>query len=99
MSLPIRIRDEAQEELNAAWNWYEQRRDGLGDELLACVEATLAKVARAPEAYPRVDGLVRSAVVRRFPYLVLFREYTEYVVVLAVFHTSRDPSGRVGRDS
>ncbi len=39
MTLPLRIRAEASAELNAAWNWYENQREGLGDDLLGCVDA------------------------------------------------------------
>ena len=98
VTLPLRIRVEASAELNAAWNWYENQREGLGDDLLGCVDAAFAAAARAPEAYGRVDGPVRRALVRRFPYIVLFREYPEYVAILAVFHTSRDPAEARGRD-
>ena len=45
------------------------------------------------------SGRIRQAIVRRFPYVVLFVEYPDYVEVLAVFHTWRDPKqwqGRVG---
>ncbi len=98
MTLPLRIRAEANAELNAAWNWYENQREGLGDDLLGCVAAAFAAVARAPEAYARVEGPIRRALVRRFPYVVLFREYPEYVAILAVFHTSRDPVEAQGRD-
>jgi hypothetical protein len=34
VTLPLRIRAEASAELNAAWNWYENQREGLGDDLL-----------------------------------------------------------------
>jgi len=46
VSLPVRIRAEANAELNAAWNWYENQRDGLGDDLLGCVDAAFAAVAK-----------------------------------------------------
>jgi plasmid stabilization system protein ParE len=97
VSLPLRIRAEATAELNEAWNWYEERREGLGDELLGCVEGALAAIQRSPRAYRRVEGRIRQAVVRRFPYVVLFVDYPEYVEVLAVFHTSRDPKQWQGR--
>ena len=94
---PLRICAEANAELNAAWNWYENQREGLGDDLLGCVDAAFAAVARAPELYVRVDGPIRRALVRRFPYIVLFREYPEYIAILAVFHTSRNPDEARGR--
>ena len=40
---------------------------------------------------------VRKAVVRRFPYCVYYRPHADRVEVLAVFHTSRDPSLWQGR--
>ena len=97
MSLPLRIRSEANAELSAAWNWYEVQREGLGDDLLGCVDAVFAAVARTLNAYPRVDGTIRRALVRRFPYIVLFREYPEYIAILAVFQTSRNPDEARGR--
>jgi len=35
---------------------------------------------------------VRKAVVTRFPYIVLYREEAGEVLVISVFHTSRDPA-------
>ena len=41
----VRVEPEAKEELAAAALWYEQRREGLGRELLAEVDAVLAAIA------------------------------------------------------
>ena len=57
----------------------------------SCV--AFAAILRAPTAHRRVEGRIRQFVVRRFPYVVLFVEYADYVEVLAIFHTSRDPAG------
>jgi plasmid stabilization system protein ParE len=35
---------------------------------------------------------IREAIVRRFPYCVYFRVRHGRLIVLSVFHTSRDPS-------
>jgi plasmid stabilization system protein ParE len=91
VSVALRLRPEATAELNEAWNWYEQRRQGLGDELLGCVEVAFASAQRNPQAHRRVEGRIRQVVVRRFPYLVLFVDYPRHIDVLAVFHASRDP--------
>ncbi len=54
--------------------------------------------AKNPKAHRRVEGRIRQAIVRRFPYVVLFGEYPDYVEILAVFHTSRDPKQWQGRE-
>ena len=45
-----------------------------------------------PGMHVAVFGDVRKAIVARFPYCVFYREEPSCVRVLAVFHTSRDPS-------
>lgn len=89
--LPVRLRPVALAELTDAWHWYEEQREGLGDEFRACADATMAEIGRAPLAWPRVRGEARRRRVRRFPYAVIYIVEAQHIEVLAVFHTSRDP--------
>lgn len=41
MKRPIVFRPEAEEDLQSAWLWYEQRRPGLGDLLADRISAVL----------------------------------------------------------
>ncbi len=51
----------------------------------------VARIERSPQQFAPASYGTRRAVMRRFPYLVIFRETSEAVYVVAVFHTSRDP--------
>jgi plasmid stabilization system protein ParE len=92
MSLPTRLLTEAKAEFDAAVEWYEQQRPGLGADFLARVGAVLNRIASQPKIHAAVYGAVRKAVVTRFPYVVLYQEDVGEIVVIAVFHTARDPS-------
>jgi plasmid stabilization system protein ParE len=82
---------ESETDLAEAYNWYEGRRIGLGEEFLGCVDACIEAILRTPEMYTPVHENYRRGLVRRFPYAV-FYEYVEgTVTVYGVFHTSRDP--------
>ena len=37
MKSPVIIRQQAQEDIESAYNWYEERREGLGEDFLLCV--------------------------------------------------------------
>jgi plasmid stabilization system protein ParE len=50
-----------------------------------------------PNFYPQVYQDVREAIVSGFPYCVYYVEEPNQVVVLAVFHTARNPSIWQGR--
>jgi plasmid stabilization system protein ParE len=83
---------EARAEFDAAVDWYEERRAGLGTRFTLAVNAVLELLAKNPKMHAVVLEDARKAVVRGFPYCVYYREEDENVVVLSVFHTSRDPA-------
>lgn len=92
MSLPLRLLPEARAEYDEAAKWYEQQQPGLGVDFVAKVREVFTRIAANPKMHAKVYGEVRKAVVKRFPYIVLHQEDPGEVVVISVFHTSRDPA-------
>ena len=72
MTRAIEIREPALEDIDAAGRWYEGQDEGLGDEFLAELERVLDRVAALPGQFPQHHGSVRRALLRRFPYAVIF---------------------------
>jgi toxin ParE1/3/4 len=97
MTLPIAFRRAARVEFDDASVWYEQRRTGQGALFTAAVRQVLDRIADQPKLYAEVFQDVREAPVARYPYYVYYREEPVQVLVLAVFHTSRDPAIWQGR--
>ena len=56
MSLPIRLLPEAKFEFDAAADWYELQRAGLGVDFVARVRAVLNRIAANPQMYAAVYG-------------------------------------------
>jgi plasmid stabilization system protein ParE len=92
MTLPIRLLPEARVEFDHATDWYEQQRTGLGTRFVGRVSEVLRRIGADPHRHPAVYLDVRKALVPKFPYVILYREGTDEVLVISVFHTSRDPS-------
>jgi toxin ParE1/3/4 len=86
------LRPQAVAELDEAAAWYSARLKGLGAEFLRVVDAAFAAVERNPLQFPHVHGSIRRAVLRRFPYSIVFTATEDEIVVLSVFHSSRDPA-------
>ena len=91
MAAELTIAPEVQQDVAHAYCWYEQRRPGLGEELLSCVDACIQRISRTPELHAKVHEDYRRALVRRFPYAVFYEVVRGTVTVYGVFHTSRDP--------
>ncbi len=66
------------------------RRVGLGREFVAEVDSTFERALEAPSSLPIVYRGLRRTVLKRFPYLVYFRENVEAVQVFGVLHGRRD---------
>ena len=91
MAAEFIIAPEAEHDVSEAYSWYEERRFGLGEEFLSCIDACIQSIRRMPEMHAKVHQEYRRALVRRFPYAV-FYEYDEgMVTVYCIFHTSRNP--------
>ncbi|MDQ3816371.1 MAG: type II toxin-antitoxin system RelE/ParE family toxin [Acidobacteriota bacterium] len=91
MTYRIVVRPEAAREVQEAFDWYEQRDEGLGQEFLRAADACLAGVRRNPLAFPQVHKEVRRALMRKFPYALFYLIEGESIVVVACFHAKRDP--------
>ena len=92
MSSPVRLLPEAKAEFDEATDWYEARRAGLGVTFVTRVREVIDGVADDPQLHMSVYLDIRRAVVPKFPYVILYREEPGEVVVVSVFHTSRNPS-------
>jgi plasmid stabilization system protein ParE len=86
------LRRIAEQEFDDSIAFYESEREGLGQEFRAIIEQHFERIADNPERFPKVRGEVRRAVVlRRFPFVIHFLIEPGRIVILSVFHTSRDP--------
>lgn len=93
MSLPLDFHPAVRGEIDHAHDWYEQRQPGLGRDFLDEVERVLGEIIADPVRYGFADADIREGLLSRFPYAIYYRVLTDRIRVLAVFHTSRDPSG------
>ena len=80
MSLRVITRDEAEADIAEAALWYERRRcGGLGKEFIRAVDSCFALIAKQPQAFPVVYRDARLALLRRFPYLVIYRVFPDSI--------------------
>lgn len=95
----IEIRPEARNEMHQAFAWYEEKQPGLGYQFLFAVDVALERIRRHPKTFPLIEDEVRKALLRRFPYAILFELEDSRITVIAVYHGRRKPRGWTGRVS
>ena len=92
MSLQLVIRRAARTEFDEAFDWYERQQPGLGVTFADHVHAVFESIRAMPELHAPVYRDVRRALVKPYPYAIISRIRGNRVVVLAVFHSKRDPN-------
>ena len=85
------IRPHAVEMAENAYQWYEEQQTGLGDLFMSELDSCYDKI----EVWPISDNIIRKdfrqIVLKRFPFVIVYKIVQERVVVYSVFHTSRNP--------
>lgn len=83
---------EVEDDVAAAYSWYEEQLIGLGDDLLLNIDAVLNAITRKPELYAVVYKKVRKANIKRFPFGIFYMINANVVTVIAIVHLSRKPN-------
>jgi toxin ParE1/3/4 len=93
VSLPLDFYPTVRGEIDDAHTWYESKRAGLGGAFLDEVERVLSEISSIPYRYGFAEADIREGPLTRFPYAIYYRVLADRIRVLAVYHSSRDPSG------
>ena len=91
MAYELVLLPRAENNLDEAYNWYEEQRTGLGEEFLQEVAEYYTKFENHPAAFGKIRKNIRQAALKRFPFVIVYEIIKKEVVVFAVFHTSRNP--------
>ena len=89
---PVVLAKRAEEEMQAAASYYEERLNGLGNRFLDEVLLTGRRIVEQPEAWPIISGRIRRCLLQRFPYGLLYRLEANRIYLLAVMHLRRNPN-------
>jgi plasmid stabilization system protein ParE len=92
MKLVVKFHPAASEEFKEASAWYESKRSGLALDFMAEIDHCVTLASENPLQFSLVHENIRRVIANRFPYNVYFIAEKSRIVVLAVFHTSRDPA-------
>src|SRR5436190_19361743 len=91
MAYSLKLRKLATKDIGTAYEWYEEKKIGLGEEFLLSAEDVFEVIKRSPELFEEKYPGIRKCNLRRFPYSVYYRLFKKQKAVLAVYHQSRNP--------
>ena len=81
----------AKRELDEGVAWYEDQLPGLGKRFAREVNATVSRILIFPNALSELDKGLRRALVKTFPYGVIYAASEEILEIIAIAHLHRRP--------
>jgi toxin ParE1/3/4 len=89
--LAIEILPDAAVEAHAAQEWYLARSSEAAAAFLTELDAGIGRIQTAPDIYPPHRHGTRCYLMRRFPYLIVYRTMPASILVVAIAHSRRKP--------
>ena len=89
--MTIRLHPQAEDDLSDALNYYYTIDESLETKFLNYLESTFDKIAKFTNLYPYENETIQKVVVEKFPYIILYEQYDDFIMILAIFNTKRDP--------
>lgn len=81
----------AEKELLKAAKWYNSQQEGLGENFLDEFENLEYYIGLNPMMFPDKNKKFRRAVMKRFPFVVLFKVEGNMIYVFSVFNCYQNP--------
>jgi toxin ParE1/3/4 len=91
----IHTRPAADFDIQEAYEWYESRRVGLGEEFLLAIADTFSQLEEGPERFPFYFNQYRRALTDTFPYRIFFHIEGDAVIIARVLHAAREHTWRL----
>jgi hypothetical protein len=93
MSYSVVFLEKAISEMNDSYQWYELQQQGLGEKFLIEIEEYKNIIRKHPELYKINYKKFREIWMKIFPFLIVYyiSKTNQEIVIISVFHSSRNP--------
>ncbi|MDQ5930075.1 MAG: hypothetical protein QG594_1858 [Bacteroidota bacterium] len=81
----------AENELENAYYFYNSISTKIGDNFLKQINECIQSILLYPELYPLKFDNYRQAVVKKFPFVIIYTKIDSVILISAIFHTSKNP--------
>ena len=87
----VRLHPEAAEELTQSVKWYFEQSQSASANFLNEIDRCISKITESPEIFPQYFHGCQRAIIKTFPYSVIFRVKIDTIEIVAIAHSKRRP--------
>ena len=86
---------QAENELEDALYFYDLISTKIGDNFLNEINTCIESILLNPESYKLEFDVYRQAVVKKFPFVIIYTKIDSTILISAIFHTSKNPNKKI----
>ena len=89
--MKVILGEAAKIELVETIDWYEIQQNGLGKRFAQSLDITKKRISVYPEISSEIAHGIRRAIIKGFPYGLIYSFHDETIEIIAVAHLHREP--------
>lgn len=90
MAFKVELLEPAHADLDYAVCWYEKKKRELAERFSSEVDKSIQKIIENPSHFGFFKDDYRRILLPTFPYKIVFKVENNVVIIIAIFHTSRN---------
>ncbi len=91
MEFKISFHSQAEFELLESNNWYRARSSKAHQKFITEFENTIKLIQKNPLQHPIVYDTKRKAILKTFPFSIVYIIHHQTITIISIFHQSRNP--------
>jgi plasmid stabilization system protein ParE len=89
--LTLKLHPLAENDLRIALDYYFEISQKLGKRFLSHIDKQFNNILNSPNLYQYETKTSQKVVINKFPYIIIYEQFEDIIIILAIFHTKQNP--------
>ncbi|MFT7859892.1 MAG: type II toxin-antitoxin system RelE/ParE family toxin [Sulfurimonas sp.] len=87
----LKLHPLAENDLKIALNYYFDISPKLEKRFLSHIDKDFSNILNSPNLYKYETETSQKVIMKKFPYIIIYEQYEDIIMILAIFHTKQNP--------
>ena len=89
--MTLKLHPLAENDLRIALNYYYEISPKLEKRFLSHIDNKFNNILKSPKTYQYETKTSQKVVMDKFPYIIIYEEFEDIIMILAIFHARQNP--------